>query len=329
MHRLRNCNMMNIPHTGYFDLQINGFAGIDFNQQNLAPVDLVMACDALASTGVTGILVTIITDSVPAMADKLQQIATMCETDETLNQMIKGFHIEGPFLSRENGYIGAHPVEHACEASLDKMKILLDAAAGKTRLVTLAPEQDPKGKVINYLAQQNIVVSAGHTNATLDELKHAIDHGLGMFTHLGNGCPRLMDRHDNIIQRVLSLASYLWISFIADGAHIPLFVLENYLSFCDLNRVVIVTDAIAAAGCPPGKYQLGDQWVTVGEDGVPRAADDSHLVGSGATMIQMIEKLKRLKTLSATDIELITRLNPWRILSDITNIGPKEPTGTN
>ena len=116
------------------------------------------------------------------------------------------------------------------------------------------------------LANQNITVSAGHCNPNLDQLRAAIDAGLRMFTHLGNGCPQQLPRHDNIIQRVLSQADKLWICFIADGVHVPFFALRNYLKCADINRCVIVSDAMAAAGLGPGQYKLSRWEVTVGPE---------------------------------------------------------------
>ena len=87
------------------------------------------------------------------------------------------------------------------------MKRLLDAAGGLTKVVTLAPERDPGFRVTRMLARKNVIVSAGHSDASVDQLQAAIDAGLAMFTHLGNGCPMQMHRHDNIIQRVLSLSA--------------------------------------------------------------------------------------------------------------------------
>src|SRR4030095_15427595 len=132
-------------------------------------------------------------------------------------------------------------------ADRDSMRRLLDAADGLARLVTLSPESDPGFAVTRMLAAEDVRVSAGHTNASLDELKAAIDAGLSMFTHLGNGCPMQMHRHDNIIQRALSLSDKLWICFIADGAHVAFPALGNYLRAAGLDRCVIVTDAIAPA----------------------------------------------------------------------------------
>jgi len=164
------------------------------------------------------------------------------------------------------------------------MERLLEAAGGLTRIVTIAPERDPGMQVIRRLVNQGVCVSAGHCNPSLDVLDAAIDAGLSMFTHLGNGCPRQMDRHDNIVQRVLSRADKLWICFIADGVHIPFFVLSNYLRSTGAGRCIVVSDAMAAAGLGPGRYRLGRWEVEVGHDLVACAPDGSHLVGSAMSM---------------------------------------------
>src|SRR5205814_3413550 len=161
---------------------------------------------------------------------------------------------------------------------------LLHAGKGLVRLLTLAPERDPDFRVTKMLAQQGVVVSAGHTDASLDQLRGAIDAGLSMFTHVGNGCPMQMHRHDNIIQRVLSLHEKLWLCFIADGVHLPPPALSNYLRAAGIDRSIIVTDAIAPAGLGPGRYTLGRWDLLIGDDMVARAPDGSHFVGSAGTM---------------------------------------------
>ncbi|MCC9608671.1 N-acetylglucosamine-6-phosphate deacetylase [Blastopirellula sp. JC732] len=303
-----------MPDSKFFDLQINGYFGVDFNQDDISADDLHNACAALERDNVGGVLATIITDDIARMAARLSRFVQLRIADPLISRMIAGFHIEGPFISTKVGYVGAHPVAHAKEATWDEMTLLLDAADGLARIVTLAPEQDPEHDVTRRLAKQGIVVSAGHTNASLDQLDASIDAGLSMFTHLGNGCPRLMDRHDNIIQRALSRADQLYFGFIADGAHVPFFALKNYLQITGLDRAFIVSDAISAAGCGPGLYPLGDRVVQVGEDGVPRAEDDSHLIGSGTTMRRMAENLERELGLTPVEIDRLTRMNPRRIM---------------
>ncbi len=248
------------------DLQVNGYGGIDFNQDSLGAENLHRACIQLAADGVKTILATIITDKIEVMARRLSNLAKLREQDPQARQIIAGFHIEGPFLSAEPGYSGAHPAEAIHPANVDEMRQLLEAAQGLTRLVTLAPESDNDFKVTRMLAQQNIMVSAGHCNPSLDQLRAAIDAGLRMFTHLGNGCPMQLPRHDNIIQRALNLADKLWLCFIADGVHVPFLALRNYLKCAGVNRCLVVSDAMAAAGLGPGRYKLSRWEVTIGLD---------------------------------------------------------------
>lgn len=301
--------------SGYIDLQINGYAGVDFNSDTLTLEDLRGACGRLQEDGVESILLTLITDSIPNMRRKIANVVDLIRQDELIRETVAGLHIEGPFLSPKPGFIGAHPAIHAQPTDIGAMSSLLDAGEGHIRLVTLAPEMDPEDQLTRFLSDAGILVSAGHTDASLSELQSAIDNGLSMFTHLGNGCPMEMNRHDNIISRALSLADQLWISFIADGAHIPFFALRSYLKVTGLDRVVIVTDAIGAAGALPGHYTIGGRSVEVGEDGVPRSEDGSHLVGSGCTMKKMVENCREELLLETSEIDQLTKTNPGKLLA--------------
>ena len=137
-----------------------------------------------------------------------------------------------------------------------------------------------------------------------------MDAGLTMFTHLGNGCPLTLHRHDNIIQRVLSLAPQLWIGFIADGVHVPYYALGNYLRATGFDRAVIVTDAISAAGCGPGEYSLANQRVIVDENLATWTADRSHLIGSAGTLPFVTRQLRAQLGLGDHEIMRLTALNP-------------------
>lgn len=298
----------------YVDLQINGYAGVDFNQDDLSETDLHLACERLREDGVFGVLATIITDELPRMVGRLGRIAAVRQRDPLVRDVIWGIHIEGPFINETPGYVGAHPSQCVRLADMETAKRLLDAAGGLTRIVTLAPERDPGMQVIRYLAGQKILVSAGHCDPSLNQLRAAIDAGLSMFTHLGNGCPMLLPRHDNIIQRVLSLREQLTIGFIADGVHIPPMALGNYLRLAGIERSVVVTDAISAARLGPGRYGLGSQSVQIGEDLIARSPDGSHFVGSTATMPRMIAILRETLRLSDGEIQRLACDNPRAVL---------------
>jgi N-acetylglucosamine-6-phosphate deacetylase len=297
----------------FFDLQVNGYGGVDFNQDELRAEDLHRACERLEADGVEGILATIITESLDKMQARLRRLVELRQHDALAKRLVAGVHIEGPFINQGDGYRGAHPLDAVRLGDVDDMLRLLDAAGGLTRIVTLAPERDPDLNVTRRLARDGIVVSAGHSNSTVDELKAAIDAGLSMFTHLGNGCPMQMHRHDNIIQRVLSVSDRLWVTFIADGAHVPLFALQNYFDIVGIQRAVIVTDAIAPAGLGPGDYSLGRWQLKIGDDLVARAPDGSHLVGAAMGMPRVVENLRTLR-LGDKEIAQLTFANPRRAI---------------
>jgi N-acetylglucosamine-6-phosphate deacetylase len=289
---------------------VNGYAGVDFNQDDLSGDDLHRVCQRLANEGVRGILATIITEEISVMARRLRRLVELRDADPLIQSVIAGLHIEGPFLNPTPGYRGAHPVDAICPATVDAMEHLLEAGAGQVRLVTLAPEQDASFSVARVLSMQGIAVSAGHCDPSLDTLDAAIDAGLTLFTHLGNGCPMEMHRHDNIIQRVLSRSDRLWITFIGDGVHVPFFALRNYLSVVGEERAIIVTDAMTAAGLGPGRYTLGRWDVEVGEDGAAWAPDRSHLVGAAITMPQCAANLRTHLGFSEETIRRLTFDNP-------------------
>ncbi len=298
----------------YFDLQVNGYGGVDFNRDGLTADELHRACERLERDGVGGCLVTIITERLDTMCRRLANLARLRDADPLAKRRLAGVHIEGPFINETDGYRGAHPRDAIRPATPDAMNRLLDAAAGLTRIVTLAPERDAAFKVTRLLAGQGIVVSAGHCDPSLDQLRAAMEAGLSMFTHLGNGCPMQLHRHDNIIQRALSLAGRLWLCFIADGAHVPFVALGNYLRLAGPERCVVVTDCIAPAGMGPGRYSLGRWDLEVGEDMVPRSPDGAHFVGSAITMKQSAANLRRCLGLPERVARELTCHNPRRAI---------------
>ncbi|WP_428305182.1 N-acetylglucosamine-6-phosphate deacetylase [Lacipirellula sp.] len=299
----------------FFDLQVNGYAGVDFNGDEFSSAELHAACEAMRGDGVERFLATIITDDLAIMAGRLQRVVAATASDELAGKMVAGIHVEGPFISREPGYVGAHPAAEARPATLDAAKRLLDAASGMVKLVTLAPEQDADGRITAWLVSQGVVVSAGHCNPSLDQLERSIDAGLSMFTHLGNGCPLQMHRHDNIVQRALGLADRLWLCFIADGVHVPFVALRNYLRLVGPERAIVVSDAMSAAGKGPGRYMLAGQEVVVDEQLATWAADRSHLVGSACTLRQMSNNLQTELSISAPEVARMTHANPLAALS--------------
>jgi N-acetylglucosamine-6-phosphate deacetylase len=298
----------------YFDLQINGYGGIDFNQDQLNADGLHTACEYLERDGVEGILATFITEKVETMCHRIKRLVQLREADPLARRLIAGIHIEGPYISDQPGYRGAHPLDAICPADMESASKLMDSGQGLVRLFTLAPERDAAMKVIKMLRKRGIAVSAGHTDATRDQLRAAVDAGLSLATHLGNGCPMQMNRHDNIIQRILSFADSITPCFIADGVHVPFFALKNYLKIAGVDRAVVVTDAMAAAGMGPGRYRISRWDLEVGEDLAVWAPDRSHLVGSAGTMQRSQRNLMHHVGLSDGECHQLLSTNPRKAL---------------
>ena len=296
------------------DLQVNGYAGADFCSPDLNAEQLHIACQALRDDGVDSFLATLITDSVDALCGKLRNLVRLREQDSLAKQLIRGIHLEGPFINPGEGWVGAHPAEDVLPADPEIAQRLIEAGGGLVKLVTLAPECDAGMVTIKYLSEQGIVVSAGHCDPSLDVLKAAIDHGLSMFTHLGNGCPTALRRHDNIINRVLHLREHLWIGFIPDGAHVDFFALDLYLRLAGAERAFMVTDAIAAAKMGPGLHKLSGMEVEVDEAGVARRPGSPYLAGSTITMPQVRKNLRERLGRSEGEIERLVSVNPRRAI---------------
>ncbi len=301
----------------YVDLQVNGYGGVDFNQDDLTPEALHQCCLKLKEDGVAAILATIITDHTERMCHRLRRLVELRNADPLAKQIIAGLHIEGPFLNETDGYRGAHPADAIRPAEASVAEQLIESGDGLVRMFTLAPERDAGMRVTRLLTAMGIAVSAGHTNATRDELMAGIDAGLSLFTHLGNGCPQLLPRHDNIIQRALSLADRLMLCFIADGVHVSFCALGNYVRCAGVERCVVVTDAMAAAGLGPGEYRLARWQVKVGEDLAAWAPDRSHLVGSAGTMGRSETNLRTHLGLSGEECHQLLSVNPRRVLSGV------------
>ncbi|MDF1737999.1 MAG: N-acetylglucosamine-6-phosphate deacetylase [Verrucomicrobiales bacterium] len=298
----------------YFDLQVNGYGGTDFCSNTMTAEAFHSACEALAADGIDSFLATIITDSVDALSGKLERMVKFRDEDPLIRKMVRGFHVEGPFISPVEGYVGAHPASEVRPANVDDAKRLIDAGNGLIRLMTLAPECDEGAKTTRFLAEEGITVSAGHCDPGMETLERAIDAGLSMVTHLGNGCPVTVNRHENFIQRALSLSDRLWICFIPDGAHVPFFAMKNYLKVVGLERTIMTTDAIMAAGLGPGTYELSGAPVVIDEYGVARRPGSENLAGSTIRGHEVARNLRSDLGMNDSEIDLVFRANPLKAL---------------
>lgn len=265
-----------------FDFQVNGFAGVDFQRDGLTPADLRHAVAGLRKHGVARIFLTLITDEIDALCRRLAQFERIAATDPTVRKMIAGYHIEGPWLSPDPGYRGAHPSAPMHAPDISEFERLQHAAGGGIRLVTLAPEWPGSAEFIHHVTRAGVSVSLGHTCANDDDIDRAIQAGARFCTHLGNGTPATLARHDNITQRLLA-RDELIACFIPDGVHLPAFVLRNFFRAKPRGRTLFTTDAMAGAGAPPGVYTLGALEIAIGNDRVARQPGREGFAGSTLT----------------------------------------------
>jgi len=268
-----------MPESLLFDFQINGFGGVDFQRDDISADDLRRATASLHRHGVGAIFATLITASIDRLCRRFEAMERARARDPSISLMVAGYHLEGPWLSPEHGFRGAHPPGPMHAPSVPEFSRLQAAAGGGIRLVTLAPEWPGSPEFIAEVVRQGVHVSLGHTDATESQIDAAIAAGARFATHLGNGTPQTLPRHDNVIQRLLS-RDELTACLIPDGVHLPPFVLRNFFRAKPPGRVLFTTDAMAGAGSPPGTYTIGGLTVRIGADGVARQPQGGGFAGS-------------------------------------------------
>ena len=272
---------MKIELPGLFDLQVNGFAGVDFNDPLATVSEIKEAVRAIRATGVTRFLATLITsplDRFARCARTLLQVA---------DPAIVGLHMEGPWISPQDGPRGAHPREYVTAASIEDFRFRQEAAGGRILLVTLAPEAPGALRVIETLVGENIRVAIGHTAATPEQIRAAICAGATLSTHLGNGCALVLPRHPNIFWEQLA-SDELQASLVVDGHHLPPATDKAMIRAKTPARTILITDAMAAAGSPPGSYFVNGQKVELSPDGRVSPAGKPWLAGSSLTLSQAV-----------------------------------------
>ncbi len=262
-----------------FDLQVNGYAGVDFQQDDLTLDHLIAACRQLLAAGCGRFLLTLVTDEWPSLLRRLRRLRSLRAQSPELEHAIAGWHIEGPFLSAEPGFHGAHDPALMQDPTPERICELRSATGNDCLLLTLAPERSGAIAAIEAAVSLGIKVSLGHTNAPADCLQRAVAAGATGFTHLGNGCPQALDRHDNILWRALETPG-LTVSLIPDQHHVSPTLFRLLHRVLDPARIYYITDAIAAADAPPGRYTMGRLALDVGTDGIVRQPGQSNYAGS-------------------------------------------------
>ncbi len=269
------------------DLQVNGFAGVDFQQDELTAEQLLHATNALGQAGCGRFFFTLITDNWEAMIRRLAKAKQHREANQALGQAIAGWHIEGPFLSAEPGYCGAHPPDLILDPTPEQLEEIWEITSDDPVLLTMAPERESGLSAFAKARELGFRVSIGHTNAPGHIMRRVSAGGSTGFTHLGNGCPVELKRDDNILWRALDTPGLTY-SLIPDRWHVSPALFRILHRLIDWDTLYYTTDAMAAAGSAPGKYPLGHLELEVGPEEIVRLPGTPNLAGSALTPINAI-----------------------------------------
>ncbi|AHH93859.1 N-acetylglucosamine-6-phosphate deacetylase [Kutzneria viridogrisea] len=289
---------------GLVDVQINGAFGVDFADVDAAGMRAVAGF--LPRTGVTRFLPTLITAPVPAIVRQSRAlVAAMAALPEHYGARPVGLHLEGPFLSPQRH--GVHDPDLMVAPGTDNLDLILRdrAVAEALRIVTLAPERPGGTEAIRRLVEAGVVVSVGHSDATAAQTTAAADAGASMVTHLFNAQTPLSHREPGVPGIALTDHRYT-LGLIADLAHVAGPVCRLVFAAAG-ERVMLVTDAVAAAGMPAGRYRLGGAEVLLTEAGVPRSPEGT-IAGSALTLDRAVRNIVSLGVAEADALTSATEI---------------------
>jgi N-acetylglucosamine-6-phosphate deacetylase len=299
---------------GLFDLQINGRGGIWFGKTGITADEVLGVLKSHFRFGLTRLCPTLITNSFEGLAGGFAAIREACERERWADRLVPGCHLEGPYISGEDGPRGAHPREFVRPPDWNEFEKLQRISGGRIRLVTLAPELPGAVEFIQRAVAERVVISIGHTAAEPEQIAAAVDAGARLSTHLGNGAHGMLRRHPNYIWEQLG-DPRLSTSVIADGHHLPASVLRSILRTKSTRNVILTCDAAGLAGCPPGIYTEGPMQMEILEDGrIVVAGQRQFLAGSGADTGQCVVEAVRNAEIALPQAVDMAGRNPARLL---------------
>jgi N-acetylglucosamine-6-phosphate deacetylase len=298
---------------GLVDLQVNGYKGVHFSDINLTRDDFVMACRGVFEAGTTAFLPTMITSPKEVYEHNLPIMSAVLQEAEFRGRLL-GIHIEGPFISAQNGTRGVHDERWISKPDVDYLRQLIDWADDQIKLLTIAAEPDGAEKLARYAVDRGITVSLGHQTASEADLARLVRAGAVSLTHLGNGVPAMLSRHENPIWAGLGNDD-LVAMIITDGHHLPASMLKTIIRTKGPERCVVVSDAVSLAGLPAGQYELLGHQVVLEEAGRLNDLTTGYLAGSSATMLQCMNHLASLDLVGTNELFAIGFDNPLALIA--------------
>jgi len=267
---------------GFIDIQVNGFAGVDFCDASLDAGKAKRILAALWGTGVTTFCPTVITNSREQLLRCFRLLEEARKANPRFARSVPCYHLEGPYISPGESR-GAHNPKLMRPPDWEEFLELQQAAGGRIGIVTLAPELPGALEFIRRAREAGVVVALGHTDGTPEQIHQAAEAGARLSTHLGNGCPQTIDRHRNLLWAQLAI-DQLAASLICDGFHLPTDLVRVIHRVKGIDRCVLITDAVHVAGLAPGPYRLVDLEIELLPTGQVVMADRRSMAGSALSM---------------------------------------------
>ncbi|HLF34994.1 MAG TPA: amidohydrolase family protein [Cyclobacteriaceae bacterium] len=307
---------------GFIDTQVNGYASVSFSEKGLTEEAVRRVVDTLFREGVTTFFPTIVTSPGDIVLENLSVLATVMK-DSVLGHVMPGVFLEGPYISPEDGFRGAHDRRWVRLPDWEEFNSFYRASGRKIIQVGLAPELEGAIEFISKVAGLGVYVSLAHHNGSAEIIGKAVDAGARISTHLGNGCANYIHRHNNPVWPQLA-DSNLTASIIADGHHLTKDELTVFFKAKGPDRIMLVSDVTELAGMPPGEYSWDGKKVIMTREGKLIYPEQEVLAGASLPIRTGIMNMVRLAGCALAEAVNLASLNPARVydLSDRAQIKP-------
>jgi N-acetylglucosamine-6-phosphate deacetylase len=301
---------------GFTDIQVNGYGGLDYNELQSDILALGQISRKLLQHGVTSHFATIITNSKEKISALIKQVVQLRKADSLSESCITGIHIEGPFISPEDGPRGAHFKEYVQEPDWNLFQKWIDESEGLIRMITLSPEWEGSVAFIEKCVESGILVSVGHTNATHSQIQDAVKAGAKLSTHLGNGMHGTIARHPNYLWSQLAEED-LSATIIADGFHLPAEVIQVFKKVKN-DKLMLVSDSVALAGMPPGDYEaaVGGKVTLTLEGKLHLFGNPKTLAGSAMNILQGVNFLLKNQLVDLSEAWQMASTRPKQLFNE-------------
>ncbi|MCI5779908.1 MAG: N-acetylglucosamine-6-phosphate deacetylase [Lentisphaeria bacterium] len=297
---------------GWVDLQVNGHRGVDYSDPELTRDMILRSIEELLATGTAMFLPTIVTGDLRKNVRNALMIREVVEANG-LRDHVPGVHFEGPFISPVPGAVGAHDPKYVVPPTAENIAALIDPCGDWVKIITVAADADGAAEAIAALKERGVAVSVGHHMATTAQVRSAADAGAKLLTHLGNGCPNLLDRHRNPFYAGLA-EDRLTAMIITDGHHLPGELIKIILRVKGTDRLIVTSDASSVTGFPPGDYSTLGNKAILYPDGKLYNPDKQCLVGSASTISDCMNFLASLDILTDAELKKVGRDNALAVL---------------